>query len=71
MMKFEVDGKCSESGLDKFPPPNGSDTLSTFRFSSFKISKELFQPEVLSEGGVSLGTHHTQGLQYLLLPFFG
>lgn len=42
MTKFEVDGKCSESGLNKFPPPNGSDTLFTFRFSSFKISRNSF-----------------------------
>lgn len=45
MTKFEVNGKCSESGLNKFPPPKRSDTSSTFRFYSFKISKETSQLE--------------------------
>lgn len=67
MTKFEVNGKYSGSGLNKFPPPKRNDTLFTFRFYSFKISEEIFQPKVITEGWVSLGTHHSQGLQYL--PF--
>lgn len=57
--------------FEKILTPKEGNTSFTFRFYSFKMFKEIFQPEVISEGCVSLEPITPRGSSISYFLFFG